>query len=291
MADLKEQYDSVKDGVYRAMEMPKKENKIAAAVAFFIIGLIIFNIIIMMLDTMGPLSRKYGHIFEMLEAICVFIFIAEYILRIWCCTADKRYKHPIYGRLQFALTPFPIIDVVAILPWFFFIFGFGTTNFGFIRIIRLFRIVRLAKLGRYSDSMQLVIRVVKRKKDTLLMSSLVLVVALVLGSTLIYYAEGDKQPENFGSIPSAMYWTMITISNVGYGDVHPETFWGRVVASILAFVGIALFALPTAILGMGFVEEIQKKEKKEALENGKVACCPHCGKDLPKPEALKFRVK
>jgi voltage-gated potassium channel len=133
------------------------------------------------------------------------------------------------------------------------------------------RIVRVAKLGRYSESLQTLGRVFAAKKEQLVSTLFILLMLLVVSSCLMYYVEQAAQPDRFSSIPAAMWWSVTTLTTVGYGDVCPVTITGKLVASVIAILGIGMFALPTAILGSGFLEEIAPK---------KPAKCPHCGKEI-----------
>lgn len=162
-----------------------------------------------------------------------------------------------------------LIDILAIAPFYLALAG----DLRAIRVLRLFRLFRVIKVARYSKAVQTLGRVIRAKREELLVAVFVLIVLLVLSSSLMYYVENDDQPAAFGSIPEAMWWSIATLTTVGYGDVHPITPLGKFIASIIAVLGIALFALPTGILGSGFVEEMQKERLHKQV-------CPHCGKDI-----------
>jgi voltage-gated potassium channel len=140
----------------------------------------------------------------------------------------------------------------------------------------MMRIFRVAKLGRYSQSLQILQRVMAAKKEQLVCTVFVLVLLVIVAASLLYYAENPVQPESFSSIPAAMWWAVSTLTTVGYGDICPTTGLGKVMASIIAILGIGMFALPTGILGAGFVEEM--------AQNQKPAQCPHCGKEISAPK-------
>jgi voltage-gated potassium channel len=143
-----------------------------------------------------------------------------------------------------------------------------------LRMLRIMRIMRLAKLGRYSDSLQTLGRVVAGKKEQLISTVFILVILLIIASCLMYYAENETQPDHFSSIPAAMWWAVTTLTTVGYGDVFPLTTVGKLLGSVIAVLGIGMFALPTGILGAGFVEEMERRRQSRN--------CPHCGKELPR---------
>lgn len=137
-------------------------------------------------------------------------------------------------------------------------------------MLRLFRMFRLAKAGRYSSSIVLMKNVLQAKKEELVLTVFLMGVLLVFASSALYHCEGSVQPEAFSSIPASMWWAIATLTTVGYGDVYPITVAGKIAASIIAILGIGMFALPTGILGAGFIEEVKKK-KNHSLR------CPHCG--------------
>jgi len=153
----------------------------------------------------------------------------------------------------------------------------------FIRILRLFRIVRVLKIGHYAESVKTFERVFSRKKEELFMA--LFLVFLVLCSSLMYSAEHLVQPDKFGSIPEAMWWGISTLATVGYGDVVPITPVGKFIGGTVALLGVAVYALPTAILPAGFTQELSSKHKNvdhhTVNEKGGVKVCPHCGRELP----------
>jgi len=137
--------------------------------------------------------------------------------------------------------------------------------------LRLFRLFRLFKLGRYSKSLRTIGNVVYARRGELLVTGFLIFVLLIISSSLLYYAERDAQPDKFSSIPASLWWSVVTLTTVGYGDVFPITPLGKIFGSVISFLGIGLFALPAGILGGGFLEEV----KKSKLCKPKV--CPHCG--------------
>jgi voltage-gated potassium channel len=141
----------------------------------------------------------------------------------------------------------------------------------FLRAIRLIRILRLFKLGRYNESIQQFGRVIRAKKAELLTTVFIIFILLIVASSLLYYVEHAAQPEKFSSIPEAMWWGVVTLTTVGYGDIYPITGLGRFLGAIISLLGIGLFALPTGLLSAGFVEEIGRKRAKTQAK------CPKCG--------------
>ncbi len=239
------------------------------AFTLFIVTLISLNVIAVILETIEGLSASYLYFFRVFEIVSVVLFTIEYVLRVWSCTSDERFKGTITGRIRFVLTPMALVDLFAILPFYLPIIF--RLDLRFIRTIRLFRLFRLFKVGRYSDSLKTFGNVLKAKKEQLYISVFVALILLVIASCLMYFAENQAQPEVFSSIPASMWWGIATLSTIGYGDIYPITVVGKIIGGIIAILGIAMFALPTGILSSGFVEVIQKR-----LEERRV--CPHCGK-------------
>ena len=233
----------------------------------FIVALIILNISAVILSTVEPIGQKFSRQFHFFEIFSVIIFTVEYLLRIWTVTVISKYRHPILGRARFMTTPLAVVDLLAILP--FYIPMLIACDLRFLRALRLFRILRLLKLGRYSDSLKTVGNVFSAKRGELMITVFIIGILLILSSSLIYYAEREAQPEQFSSIPSSVWWSVVTLTTVGYGDVFPVTTTGKVFGAVISFLGIGLFALPAGILGAGFLEELRKKKGGSK--------CPHCG--------------
>ena len=156
------------------------------------------------------------------------------------------------------LTPLAIIDLLAILP--FYLPMIIPLDLRFIRAVRLFRLFRLFKMGRYSKAVFILKKVLKEKKEELVLIIFVIFLLLIIFSSLMYFIEKEAQPEAFSNIPEAMWWGIITLTTVGYGDVYPITPLGKILGALIAFLGIGMFALPAGILGSGLVEIVRKKE-------------------------------
>jgi voltage-gated potassium channel len=163
-----------------------------------------------------------------------------------------------------------LIDLFAILPFYIPTSGL---DFRVLRAVRLTRLFRILKLGHYSQSLRTLGKVLKSKREELIVTLFAGVILLIIASSIMYYIERDTQPDKFNSILSAMWWGVSTLTTIGYGDIYPITTLGKIVGSFISVMGIGLFVLPAGILASGFSSELQNNVK-----NPKV--CPHCGKDI-----------
>ena len=181
----------------------------------------------------------------------------------------KKYRHPLWGRVKFVLKPLSLIDLLSILPYYLFVFY---PNLVFVREIHLLRLARLLNIGRYSQSIRTLGKVVEAKRHDLLSATFTVFTLLMVSASLVYFVEHASQPELFSSIPASMRWSVVTLTSVGYGDVYPITPIGKLLGGVISVLGLGLVALPTGILASGFAEEVQRKRSNPT--------CPHCGKHL-----------
>lgn len=261
---------SMRKRIYEIMEVGKPGDTLSKSFDFFIIALIGLNIIALILESIESIRVFSPNFFRNFEYFSVSIFSVEYILRIWSCVENPAYEKSLSGRLRFSFTPLAVIDLLAILPFYLPFIGF---DLRFLRAFRMMRIFRVAKFGRYSQSIQILQRVLIVKKEQLISAVFILLLLLIIASSTMYFAESRVQPENFSSIPATMWWAVATLTTVGYGDVYPVTQAGKLIASVIAILGIGMFALPTGILGAGFIEEVDHRRQKSMR-------CPHCGKEI-----------
>ncbi|TVR04313.1 MAG: ion transporter [Phormidium sp. GEM2.Bin31] len=273
---------SLKFRVAKILDLAEPDDTLGKFLDLFILGLIFLNTITVALETVKPLFEAYFLQFRRFEQFTVFVFSIEYVLRLWSCTVIPKYRHPLFGRLKFIFTPLAIIDLLAILPFFLSLYiPLFSPQFRIGRTVRLIRFFRVLKLHRYTDSLSILVRVYRLKKEELFLTFFVLTVLLFISSTLIYFAEHSAQPEAFSSIPAAIWWGTITLTTVGYGDVYPVTVLGRILGGSLAVLGIGLFALPAGILASGFSEELAARKAQN--RGSDVIICPHCGQDINSP--------
>ena len=245
------------------MEVAAPGDRQSRAFDLFILSLIGLNVLALVLETVGPIYQAWSPWLNGFEVVSVLIFTAEYFVRLWCCVEDPQYRHPVKGRLRYAVSFFGIIDLLAILPFYLPFIGL---DFRFIRAVRLFRLFLVLKLARYSLALSSVRGVLMKKREELLCTLFLLVLLLLMSSTLMYYVEREMQPEAFSSIPMAMWWGVATLTTVGYGDVYPITAIGKVLGAIIAVLGIGLFALPAGLIGGAYLEEVEERKNRKRLK-------------------------
>ncbi|MDA0239811.1 MAG: cyclic nucleotide-gated ion channel [Proteobacteria bacterium] len=224
---------------------------------YFMIALIVVNVAAVILESVHSIGTAFHQEFFILEVVSVGIFTVEYLARVWSATANVigGYGHPVWGRIKYMLTPLAIIDLLAFLPIYLSAF-FGADW----RILRLVRLIRLLKLTRYSPALAILAAVARDQSRALTAAALLLVIALLFSSTVVYLIEREGQPEVFSSIPAAMWWAMATLTTVGYGDVAPLTPLGRIFGALTMIMGIGMLAIPTGVIATGFANEIRKRD-------------------------------
>lgn len=248
-------------------------------VNYTIVTLILASVVGFMLETVEPIRAEHGFWLVALETGAVAVFTVEYLGRVWAAPEDERYEGALVGRLRWMASPLGLIDLLAILPFYLgFLFP---TDLILLRLLRLFRVLRLAKIARYSRALKTMTRVVRRKRRELAMGFFTLTLFLVLAAWAMWLVERNVQPEAFSSVPETLWWAVITLTTVGYGDVVPVTDPGQVLAGVLAVIGLGFIALPSGILASGFVEELQEQIRaEEEAGNELPARCPHCGEAI-----------
>lgn len=281
----------IKERLHKILEIAAVGDTVSKSFDIFIMTLIALNVIAVILATVERFNLQYQYYFRIFEIFSVIIFTIEYVLRLWTCTINKNFRNSITGRIKYMLTPFAIIDLLAILP--FYLPMIISLDLRFIRAVRLFRLFRLFKMGRYSKAVFTLKKVLKDKKEELILVIFVVLLLLIIFSSLMYFIEKEAQPEAFSSIPEAMWWGIITLTTVGYGDIYPITALGKILGALIAFLGIGMFALPAGILSSGLAEAVQKKElnvDKSIKELGinKTATCSNIDKKI---ENLEEKLK
>lgn len=218
--------------------------------------LIVLNVLASALETVTGLRLRYAAFFEGFELASVAVFTVEYLLRLFACVEKSggRFRDPLWGRLRYARTPMALVDLLAILP--FYLGAFLVVD---LRFLRALRIVRFLKLTHYFAGLEILLDSLRSERQALEASFFLLMIAVLLASSGIYLFEHEAQPESFASIPAAMWWSIVTLTTVGYGDVSPVTVGGKIFGACVTILGVGMVALPTGILATGFAAEIRRR--------------------------------
>ncbi len=239
-----------------------------------IIFLIILNVTLVILDTFD-MPLWYLHIANIIEYISVIIFTIEYLLRLWTATLMYPDQSAAVSRLYYAFSFMAIIDLMAILP--FYIPFLIPVDLRILRALRVIRLLRIFKVNRYTDALQLIGKVFKKKAAQLISSFLAVFIIMIIAFVLMCNVEAVVQPDKFGNAFSGLWWAVATITTVGYGDIYPITILGKILSGIIAIFGIALVAVPTGIISAGFLENIEECRNREDIEKDNKKYCPYCG--------------
>ncbi len=221
---------------------------------FMIVVWVILSVLSVIFESVQSVNYYLHSEFVILDIMAVAVFSTEYLMRIYSSPEDPRFKSWFSGRLKNATTPTSIIDLLAILP--FYLESFLHHLFD-LRFLRVFRLMRLLKLARYSGATQSLFIVIKREWPVMKASAFIMMLLVMLAACLGYLFEHEAQPDKFENIPQSIYWSVITLASVGYGDISPITPAGRAITIVLALLGIGIFAIPAAILSSALSDQLR----------------------------------
>jgi len=247
-------------------------------IEWLIIWLIVLSVISVFLDTFSNIATSVVNGISIIDNFTMVVFTIEYLLRLW--TAPYLYPDltPRKARLTYICSFMAVVDFLAILP-FHLPFFLPHLNIYAFRMVRMIRLLRIFKINRYTHALSSIGKVI-RKKAMQLISAIVLVfILLIVASVLMYYVENPVQPDVYKNAFSGLWWAVITITTVGYGDIFPITALGQVIGGFFALLGVGLVAIPTGIISAGFMEDITESVANEREEGRKEKhYCPYCGK-------------
>jgi voltage-gated potassium channel len=251
--------ESIRNWLYRQLEPCAWPRQGLSPLNWFVSALIVVAVVLSIVETEPTIALGRERFFDDFEFFAGLLFLGEYLARVWVEVDNPRFARFRFPRLRYALTPIALIDLVAILPA---LFAFGGAPSLVLRFFRVLRMLRLAKLGRTSRAWDHIREAMyERRYEFALILGMVVVVVLISGS-LLYWAEADAQPDKFGSIPRALWWAVITITTVGYGDSYPITTAGKVLAAVMALCGVMFIALPTGLFAASFTEAMQRHREQ-----------------------------
>ena len=249
-----------KKRIFDIIQIGKRDDFISRAFDIFIVAVILVNIAILFMETFEQLD-PYASVLKGIETVTVIIFCLEYILRIW--TAEYLYpdQKGVKAVLRFLFSFDGIVDLLTILP-FFFLSGFVA-----FRMLRVVRIFHLFRINAYYDSFNVITSVLYEKRNQIISSIFIILVLMMASSLCMYSAEHDAQPEVFNNAFSGIWWSISTILTVGYGDIYPITALGRLMAILIAFLGVGAVAIPTGIISAGFVEQYTRIQNQNKVNS------------------------
>ena len=228
----------------------------------FIVVWVLISVLAVILESVDSIHYNLSVEFIVLDAVAVLVFSFEYMMRLYSCVEEPRFQRTIVGRLSYASKPVAVIDFLAIIPFFLEVFLHHLID---LRFLRSFRLMRLFKLARYTGSTNTLFAIIRREAPILATTAFTLMLLVVLVASLGYLFEHEAQPEKFENIPTSIYWAVITLASVGYGDISPITPLGRMMTTLMALIGLGLFAIPASILSSAFTQELQSQ--RQAIEN------------------------
>lgn len=259
----------------------RPNDALSTSVDRFLILLILANVFIIILESVPALQTRFHAFFVGFELFSIVVFTIEYLARLWSCVENPldEKSSPRESRLSWAMSPLGIVDLLAIAPFYVLLLmpDRSAEAMLMLRIFRGLRLLRMFKLARYSPALGVLTAVLRKEAPVLTVAMTILVTILIFSSWGIYLLERSLQPDDFGSIPQSMWWSVVTVTTVGYGDVVPISNGGKLFAGLVSLLGIAMLALPAAIMASGFSRELHGRSKAYqqavalALENGRLS--------------------
>lgn len=250
--------------LFKILHRPAPDTRYARPVSYVLTALILLNCLAVSLETVQAIHVPYRQAFLVLEIVSTSVFLVEYLCRLWVCVEQPRFAHPVKGRLRYALQPLSLLDLIVLLTFF------APVDMRFLRMFRITRLLRVLQMDLFNRSMQAILAAIGRRRHLLVVAVAFMLVAVYFTAALIYLVEHAAQPEKFTSIPETIWWAVVTLTTIGYGDIAPITPLGKALTSVIVLFGIGVFALPTAILTAAILDA-------GGQDRG---VCPHCQKSL-----------
>jgi voltage-gated potassium channel len=243
--------------LYQVLEQGPVGDAVGTWVDRALVTLIVINLVAVALESMPQYATRYATAFAWIEYVSLAVFTIEYALRLWVAVEHGPYRHLSHmrARIKYAISTAGIIDLIAVLP-----FWFAMLLPNDFRFVLVFRMVRFFKIARYSPAMRSLLDVLYNERRALVGCLIIALGTALVAASLMHLAEGKVQPDKLGTIPDAFWWAIVTIGTIGYGDVVPVTAVGKAIATVTIFAGLVLMALPVGIIATAFAEQIQRRD-------------------------------
>ncbi|MGE0565601.1 MAG: cyclic nucleotide-gated ion channel [Pseudolabrys sp.] len=242
---------------YEVLERGAFDDPLSRAVDRFLVALIVINLVAVVLESVPSIGQRYPLTFWTIELFSLAVFTIEYLIRLWTAVEHPPLRHmsPLRARLAYATSAPGLIDLIAVAP-----FWLAPLLPEDLRVLLVFRLVRLLKISRYSPAMRSLLDVLYRERRALFGCLVILFGMALVAATLIHLAERHVQPDKLGTIPDALWWALVTLTTVGYGDVVPLTVGGKIIATGVVVLGLVIIALPVGIIATAFADQIHRRD-------------------------------
>lgn len=267
--------------VYALLEPTGHSGKLHTYLDNFIMSWVLVSIVSVVLESVDSVHQALSLEFKVVDALSFSIFTLEYLARLYAAPENPRYRHLGLPRWRHARSAPALIDLITILPFLLERFLPFAVD---LRFLRVFRLARLLKLTRYTTATGTLYKVVQREWQVIMAAVFVMMLLVVLTASMGYIFEHDAQPDKFENIPQSIYWAVVTLASVGYGDISPVTPMGRFLTVILALMGIGIFAIPAGLLASAFTDQLRMD--REAFKAKLLHAYHHEGKLDAKARAI-----
>jgi voltage-gated potassium channel len=243
--------------LYQILEQGPVGDRASWLFGRLLVALIVINLVAMTLESVPSLEARYSVLFGLIEICSLVLFSAEYLLRIWVAAEHAPHSHlsSAQTRMRFVFSFDGLVDLFAVLPFWLALFFPAD-----LRFLLVLRVVRFLKLVRHSTAMRSLLDAIYTERRALLGSLVILTGTTMIAASTMYLVERDVQPDKFGTIPDAMWWAIVTLGTVGYGDAVPITVPGKLVAAVTILFGLMMVALPVGIIATAFANEIRRRD-------------------------------
>ena len=249
----------VRRALFHAVDVGYTEDIQGRAYDFLNLIVILINLVVTVMMTFKEMMAAYGGILQTIEAVTVFFFALDYLLRLYTSSFLFPARKPLSALWHYIISFSGIVDLLSFLPYYLpFFFPSGAVAFRMFRVMRIFRLFRI---NAYYDSLNVITEVLKSKAKQLISSVFILLLLMLAASLCMYSVENPAQPEVFDNALSGIWWASATLMTVGYGDIYPITATGKILGTIITFLGVGVAAIPTGIISAGFVEQYSRLQQ------------------------------